>query len=93
MISYTSRVETYTNFGEDIKRNCEHLIKLAEQVDLVLNTYSTDVQDIDAQKQAHQMYLALNHEVKERATILNSINDENSRLDRLSNTLRQREGQ
>ena len=52
MISYTSRVETYTNFGEDIKRNCEHLIKLAEQVDLVLNTYSTDVQDIDAQNQA-----------------------------------------
>ena len=93
MTPYTSRVETYTNFGEDIKRNCEHLIKLAEQVDSVLNTYSTDVQDIDAQNQAHQMYLALNHEVKELATILNSINDENGRLDRLANTLRQREGQ
>ena len=54
MISYTSRVETYTNFGEDIKRNCEHLIKLAEEVDSVLNPSSTDVQDLHAQNPAQQ---------------------------------------
>ena len=88
MITIISERQDYTDFGADLKYNCDKLLKLAEQIDAQLTEFSGDVENQDELNATNQLVLSLNHEIKCMSTTWNSIHDEYLRLESLSRTIK-----